>query len=47
MNYNFEHHRFLPGVKEDFPILNGFGLGFLCSGIIYFYLVRKTGPNSK
>jgi UDP-N-acetylmuramyl pentapeptide phosphotransferase/UDP-N-acetylglucosamine-1-phosphate transferase len=45
-NYNFEHHRFLPGVTKDFPIVIGVGLGFLCSGILYLYLVRNMRQNS-
>jgi hypothetical protein len=45
-NYNFEHHRFLPFVTKYFPIMIGVGVGFLCSGILYLYLVRKMRPNS-
>jgi hypothetical protein len=45
-NYNFEHHRFLPFVTKYFPIVIGACVGFLCSGILYLYLVRKMRPNS-
>ena len=45
-NYNFEHHRFLPSAAKDFPIVIAVGLGFLCSGILYLYLVRNMRSNS-
>jgi hypothetical protein len=43
LNYNYEHHRFLPFIVEHGYITNTIwaGLGLLCSVIAYLYLVRK------
>jgi len=46
LNYNYEHHRFPPYVVPDISYTIRFGLGFLCSGIVYLYLVRKMRQNS-
>jgi hypothetical protein len=49
LNYNYEHHRFLPFVVEEGYITDTMwlGLGFLCSVILYLSLVRKMRPHSK
>jgi hypothetical protein len=46
-NYNYEHHRFLPFAVRYIPDTIWFGLGFLCSAILYLSLVRKMPPISK
>jgi hypothetical protein len=48
LNYNYEHHRFLPFVVEEGYITDTvwLGLGFLCSVILYFSLVRKMRLHS-
>jgi hypothetical protein len=46
-NYNYEHRLFLPFIKEEIPTVICIGLGFLCSGTLYLYLVRKMRPNAK
>jgi hypothetical protein len=49
LNYNYEHHRFLPFVVEEGYISDTIwlGLGFLCSVILYLSRVRKMRPHSK
>jgi hypothetical protein len=49
LSYNFAHHRFYPGVFENGYLTDTLwlGLGFLCSGILYLYLVRCMRPVSK
>jgi len=46
LNYNYEHHRFLPWVVPHISYAIWFGLALLCSGITYLYLVRKMRQNS-
>jgi hypothetical protein len=46
LNYNYEHHRFPPYVVPYTYYTIWFGLGFLCSGIVYLYVVRKMRKNS-
>jgi hypothetical protein len=46
LRYNYAHHRFPPYVVHYIPETIWFGLGFLCSGILYFYLVRRMRPIS-
>jgi hypothetical protein len=48
LNYNYEHHRFLPSVVEKGYITDAIwlGLGLLCSVILYLFLVRKMRPRS-
>jgi hypothetical protein len=48
-NYNYEHHRFYPYVVEHGYITGTilWGLGLLCSVVLYFYLVQKMRPISK
>jgi hypothetical protein len=41
LNYNYQHHRFPPFVVRDISYAISFGLGLVCSGIVYLYLVRK------
>jgi cell division protein FtsW (lipid II flippase) len=47
LDYNYEHRRFPPFVKEAIPDTIWLGLGFLCSAICYFYLVRNMRAISK
>ncbi len=46
-NYNWTAHRFPPYIKETFPTMIAVGAGFLCSGVLYLYLVRAMRPKSK
>jgi len=46
LNYNYEHHRFPPYIVRYISCTIWAGLGFLCSGIVYLYLVRKMRPIS-
>jgi hypothetical protein len=41
LRYNYEHHRFPPYVVHYIPETIWFGVAFLCSVIVYLYLVRK------
>ncbi|HWY23064.1 MAG TPA: hypothetical protein VNX26_17700 [Candidatus Acidoferrum sp.] len=47
LNYNYEHHRFPPFVVPYISATIWMGLCFLCSGILYLYLVRTMRPISK
>jgi hypothetical protein len=47
LNYNYAHHRFPPYIVNYISFTIWAGLGFLCSGIVYLYLVRKMRPISK
>ena len=48
LNYNYEHHRFLPFVVEEGYISHTIWLGFglLCSVILYLSVVRNMRPHS-
>jgi len=46
-NYNWKHHRFPPYITEDLHTVIWVAFVFLCSGVLYLYLVRKMRPNSK
>ena len=49
LNYNFEHHRFVPFVVEDGYVTHAmwWGLGLLGSVFIYVSVVRNMRPHSK
>jgi hypothetical protein len=49
LNYNYKHHRFLPFIVERSYITDTiwFGVGFVCSVILYLYSVRKMRPISR